>query len=96
MTFSPTLKKERKRSSQEGVWDGKNEAIAREWLQFSLFHRGWIFIDFGLLFGVVVGAKFATILIFGRPGGQNRVTKERATTATLGGEMRGVGPRLGI
>ncbi len=79
MTFSPTLKKERKRSSQEGVWDGKNEAIAREWLQFSLFHRGWIFIDFGLLFGVVLAVKLVTIRPFARPGGENGVPKERST-----------------
>ena len=30
-----------------------------------------------LHFGVIFGAKFATILLFGRPGGQNRLTKER-------------------
>ncbi len=30
-----------------------------------------------LHFGVILGAKFATILLFGRPGGQNRLTKER-------------------
>ena len=34
-------------------------------------------LHFGLNFGVIVGAKFATILLFGRPGGQNRLTKER-------------------
>ena len=27
--------------------------------------------------GVILGAKFATILLFGRPGDQNRLTKER-------------------
>ena len=68
-----------KEDVQEGDWDGQSEAIAREWLQFSLFHRGWIFVNFGLPFGVVLGAKFGTILLFSRPGGQNRVTKERGT-----------------
>ncbi len=33
-------------------------------------------LHFGLHFGVVLGAKFATILPWGRPGGQNRLTKE--------------------
>ena len=59
----PTLRKERKRSFQEGVWDGKSEAIAREWLRFSLFHRRRISIDFGSPLGGVLGAKFATILL---------------------------------
>ena len=30
-------------------------------------------------FGVILGAKFATILLLGRPGGQNTLTKERLT-----------------
>ncbi len=34
-------------------------------------------LHFGLHFGVILGAKFATILLLGRPGGQNRLTKER-------------------
>ncbi len=33
-------------------------------------------LHFGLYFGVVLGAKFATILPLGRPGGQNRLAKE--------------------
>ncbi len=36
-----------------------------------------LWLHFGLHFGVIFGAKFATILLFGRPGGQNRLTKER-------------------
>ena len=36
-----------------------------------------LWLHFGLHFGIILGAKFATILLFGRPGGQNRVTKER-------------------
>ena len=31
----------------------------------------------GSHFGVILGAKFATILLLGRPGGPNRLTKER-------------------
>ncbi len=33
-------------------------------------------LHFGLHFGVVLGAKFTTILPLGRPGGQNRLAKE--------------------
>ncbi len=36
-----------------------------------------LWLHLGLHFGVILGAKFATILLFGRPGGQNRLTKER-------------------
>ena len=32
-------------------------------------------LHFGLHFGVILGAKFATILLFGRPGGRNSSTK---------------------
>ncbi len=38
-----------------------------------------LWLHFGLHFGVILGAKFATILLFGRPGGQNMLTKERLT-----------------
>ncbi len=38
-------------------------------------HNFWD--HFGLHFGVILGAQFATILLLGRPGGQKRVTKER-------------------
>ena len=40
-------------------------------------------LHFGLHFGVILGAKFATILLFGRPGGQNRLTKERLKSCTI-------------
>ncbi len=33
-------------------------------------------LNFGHQFGVILGAKFATILLFGRPGGQNELAKE--------------------
>ncbi len=36
-----------------------------------------LWLHFGLHFGVIWGTKFATILLFGRPGGHNRLTKER-------------------
>ena len=45
-----------------------------------MFRKGRVlslWLHFGLHFGVILGAKFATILLFGRPGGQNRLTKER-------------------
>ncbi len=38
-----------------------------------------LWLHFGFHFGVILGVKFATILLFGRPGGQNRLTKERQT-----------------
>ena len=38
-------------------------------------------LAFGLHFGGIWGAKFATILLFGRPGGENRLTKERQTNS---------------
>ena len=60
-----------------------------------------LWLHFGLHFGVILGAKFATILLFGRPGGQNRLTKERqkkynkyVKTGLTGahGEMQLTGP----
>ncbi len=36
-----------------------------------------LWLHFGLHFGDIWGAKFATILLFGGPGGQNRPQKER-------------------
>ena len=36
-----------------------------------------LWLHFGFHFGVILGAKFATILLFGGPGGQIRLTKER-------------------
>ncbi len=44
----------------------------------------WLHV--GLKFGVFFGAKFATILLFGRPGGQNRLTKERLKKKSKKGE----------
>ena len=43
-------------------------------------------LHFGLHFGVILGAKFATILFFGRPGGQNRLTKVRLNKNIQTGE----------
>ena len=36
-----------------------------------------LWLHFGLHFGAILEAKFATILLFGGPGGQNRLKKER-------------------
>ena len=50
-----------------------------------MFRKGRVlslWLHFGLHFGVILGAKFATILLFGRPGGQNRLTKERLRKST--------------
>ena len=47
-------------------------------------------LRFGLHFGVILGAKFATILLFGGPGGQNRLTKERLKEKTRRGHSEGV------
>ncbi len=44
-------------------------------------------LHFDLHVGVILGAKFATILVFGRPGGPNRLTKERLKTEAKKGEM---------
>ena len=38
-----------------------------------------------------MGAKCATILLFGRPGDQNRLTKERVTKKRKTGEILGAG-----
>ncbi len=43
-------------------------------------------LHFGLHVGVILGAQFATILVFGRPGGPNRLTKERLKTEPQNGE----------
>ncbi len=39
-----------------------------------------LWLHFGLHFGVILGAKFATILLFGRPGDPNRLTKKMHKT----------------
>ena len=41
--------------------------------------RPWsLWLHFGLHFGVILGAKFAIILLLGGPGDQKRLQKERS------------------
>ena len=53
-------------TSRKGVQSVHSLTIA----PFSLFHPCPFWLHFGLHFGVTLGAKFATILFFGRPGNQ--------------------------
>ena len=75
VTFVWSLKKQRKLSSPRGG----GYAIRPRRRMFRKGRPLSLWLHFGLHFGVILGAKFATILLFGRPGGQNRVTKERVT-----------------
>ena len=54
-------------TSREGVRSVHSLTIA----PFSVFHPCPFWLHFGLHFGVILGAKFATILLFGRPGRQH-------------------------
>ena len=51
-------------TSRKGVQSVHSLTIA----PFSLFHPCPFWLHFGLHFGVILGAKFATMLFFGRPG----------------------------
>ncbi len=62
--------------SQNGAPQGGGHAIRSRRRMFREGRPSSLRLHFGLHFGVVLGAKFATILPFGRPGGQNRVAKE--------------------
>ncbi len=57
------------------VVNSSNTCVFRVFEQAPFLYNFWL--HFGLNFGVSLGANFATILLFGRPGGQNRLTKER-------------------
>ncbi len=63
--------------SENGAPQGGGHAIRSRRRMFREGRPLSLWLHFGLHFGVILGAKFATILLRGRPGDQNRVTKER-------------------
>ena len=66
----------RGKRSKNGAPQGGGHAIRSRRRMFREGRPSSRRLHFGLHFGVVLGAKFATILFFGRPGGENRLTSE--------------------
>ena len=84
--FFLSRKKERKRGSPGG-----GHAIRPRRRMFREGRPSSLRLHFELHFGVILGAKLATILFFGRPGGQHRLTKERLNSCTI---LQGHGTRM--
>ena len=57
-----------KKAPPEAAQIGENATPAAAAARFSLFHWVAEITTFGFHFGGVLGTKFATILLYGRPG----------------------------
>ena len=77
--------------SENGAPQGGGHAIRPRRRMFREGRPSSLRLRFGLHFGVILGAKCATILLFGRPGDQNRLTKERVNKNRKTGDILGAG-----
>ena len=65
------------KGAKAGLPRGGGQAIRPRRRMFREGRPSSLRLHFGLHFGVILGANFATMLFLGRHGGQNRLRKER-------------------